>query len=643
MTTYKYLIALLLGLFPLGVVGQPKSVSLDTFTVSALRVEVPQYATGRHIVVLTAEEIQNLPVNTIDELLRYVPGLEAQSRGAFGVQSDFSIQGSTFSQVLVLIDGMRINDPLTGHFNSNLPINPRDIHRIEVLKGPAAAIYGADAMGGVINIITKIHAPLPVGLQADLQGMTGAYGLLSTTNYLQYSTNKLRLTGGYMRHQADGHPLDEGDSAWFNINTVSLAARYQISNQLAVSWRGGYDFRDFNAKYFYTRSSFDESVETITGWWQQVQLKHQGSRHQMTADVAYKWNEDIFLFNPAFGEPNQHVTQLLNGQLNYQLRLTNKLQWAAGLQTTNRDIVSNDRGDHNEWQIGLYSGFYYQLLDNLQLNGSVRLDQDENYGTEFTPQLSAAYWWSTGVIRAAAGRSIRAADFTERFISTHLPGPLSSGRNLGNPDLIAEEGWHAEIGSDLQLIKDLQFSISGFFRSGQHVIDYVLTAATAIPDNDNLDPLGTYLFAQNIALVRTQGIDANVDWSKQVGDWTWRARLGYLFTTIQTDEPVNAKYITNQARHLLTATAQLQHKRWNLGINGLYKVRDEDAAPDIDAFITDDYTVWHMRTEAFIWQQKLSLFGQLHNIFNAQYADILGAQMPGRWWSIGARVRLGQD
>ncbi len=642
MFSSKSLMTLLLGCLTALVFGQSTAVNLDTFTVSALRVEVPQYATGRHIVVLTAQEIQSLPVNTIDELLRYVPGLEAQSRGAFGVQSDFSIQGSTFSQVLVLIDGMRINDPLTGHFNSNLPINPRDIARIEVLKGPAAAMYGADAMGGVINITTKIHAPMEEGWQADLQGMAGAYGLLSTTNYLQYSQDKLRITGGYMRHQADGHPLDEGDSAWFNVNTVSLAARYQVNDKLSVSWRGGYDFRDFNAKYFYTRSPFDESVETITGWWQQAQLKHQGSRHQLTADVAYKWNEDIFLFNPAFGGPNEHVTQLLNGQLNYQLRLNDKMQWAAGLQTTNRDIVSNDRGDHNEWHAGVYTGLYYQVLPNLQLNGSLRLDQDENYGLEFTPQFSAAYWWKRGVIRAAAGRSIRAADFTERFISTNLPGPLSSGRNLGNPDLIAEEAWHAELGGDVQLTDGLQLSVTGFYRAGQNVIDYVLTAANAIPNNGNLDPMGTFLFAENIAEVTTQGIDANLEWSRQVGDWTWRTRLGYLFTDIQTNEPVNAKYITNQARHLLTATGQVQHKRGSLGINGLYKVRDEDAAPDIDAFMAENYTVWHLRAEAFVWQKKLSVLGQLHNIFNAQYADILGAQMPGRWWSVGARMRLGQ-
>ena len=83
------------------------------------------------------------------------PGVEVQSRGGFGVQGDIVMRGSTFTQVLILVNGMRLNDPLTGHFNSYIPVSMADIERIEILRGAASAMYGPDAVGGVINIISK--------------------------------------------------------------------------------------------------------------------------------------------------------------------------------------------------------------------------------------------------------------------------------------------------------------------------------------------------------------------------------------------------------------------------------------------------------------------------------------------------------
>ncbi len=97
-------------------------------------------------------------MQSIDELLRYVPGVEVQSRGPMGTQADFTIRGGTFQQVLVILDGIRLNDPLTGHFSSYIPISPAEIDRIEVLKGASSAIYGTEAVGGVIHIISKTFA-----------------------------------------------------------------------------------------------------------------------------------------------------------------------------------------------------------------------------------------------------------------------------------------------------------------------------------------------------------------------------------------------------------------------------------------------------------------------------------------------------
>ena len=130
------------------------SISIDTIQVSITRVPQKITETGRNINVISGLELQKMAFNSLDEALQYLPGIEVQSRNGFGAQADISMRGATFTQVLILLDGLKMNDPLTGHFNGAFPITPAEIDRIEILRGPAAALYGPDAVGGItINCI----------------------------------------------------------------------------------------------------------------------------------------------------------------------------------------------------------------------------------------------------------------------------------------------------------------------------------------------------------------------------------------------------------------------------------------------------------------------------------------------------------
>jgi len=131
------------------------SLQLDQVIVTATRIPTASYKTGRSISIITADELRELPVTTVDEMLRYLPGINLNSRNDFGVQSDIGIRGSTFSQVLILVDDVRVNDPLTAHFNNNIPVPLSEIAQVEIIRGPAAASYGSDAVGGIIHIKTK--------------------------------------------------------------------------------------------------------------------------------------------------------------------------------------------------------------------------------------------------------------------------------------------------------------------------------------------------------------------------------------------------------------------------------------------------------------------------------------------------------
>jgi iron complex outermembrane receptor protein len=167
-----------------------QETDLDPVTVSASLNPMRASQTGRNLVVIRGEKLAALPVHSIDELLRYVPGVEVQARGPFGAQSNIIIRGGTFQQVLVIVDGVRVNDPNTGHFTSYIPIAPAEIDRIEVLKGASSAIYGSEAVGGVVNIITKTFAARAGVATTQITGQltAGEYNLLSA-NAGVYSSN----------------------------------------------------------------------------------------------------------------------------------------------------------------------------------------------------------------------------------------------------------------------------------------------------------------------------------------------------------------------------------------------------------------------------------------------------------------------
>src|SRR5699024_7572301 len=507
-------LSVLLSLFLLMTAATPilaqQAETLDTLVVSKEVVvssgRIPQTAaaSGRNITIIPAQMIEEMPVHTTDELLRYVSGVEVQSRGAFGTQSDFSIRGSTFSQVLVMVDGMRLNDPLTAHFNSNIPVAPSEISRIELLHGPAAAQYGADAVGGVINIITKTFGQ-PAAEQhtaADIKAGYGQYHLKMGRAGFSHSGNGFRLGGGGMWYQSPGQSLSKDYKNRFGIGNVSLSGGLQLGKGWDLAARAAYDERDYNAKYFYTASPADDATDHTRAWWNQLQLTQRSDNRQTTVKASFKHNRDDYVFNPD-SPANHHTTRMVNLQA-YQYRaLSTDWSWTYGAQASHRFIRSNDRGRHSDWHYAGFSMLQWQPTDPLTLTGSLRLDRDQNYGIELMPQLSASYDAGRWIFRLSGGRSIRSASYTERYISTNLEGPLAEGRNLGNPGLKAERSWSGEAGFDFFAASNLRLSATGFLRSSTNLIDYVLTNSGQIPNNDNLQVDADYLFADNLSNVQT--------------------------------------------------------------------------------------------------------------------------------------------
>lgn len=628
------------------------NLSIDTIQVSSLRVPMKIQETGRNISVITADEIQALPATSIDEVLQTISGVEVQSRGGFGAQGDILMRGSTFTQVLILVDGMKMNDPLTGHFNSYIPVTLAEIERIEVLRGAAAAMYGADAVGGVINIKTKTFS----GRQAEGANLAGGlnFGEHKLVNGYQgfaMRKGKMSLSGGASLNRSEGEFIPEmvidttttlgSYNNFFDIQTIGAAFGYDFDNGISVRARSAYDYRDFGARYFYTTSTFDKSTETVNTWWNQVQVQKLGNQSATNLNLAYKYGTDVFVFSPDFPSTNSHTTRFYNLTLNHLQELNQNLTLQAGLQADQREIESNDRGNHDDLHVGAYLMGVYRK-DKLNLTASLRGDYDANYEFEFSPQLNISYVLDRLVLRGSVGRSIRAADYTERFVSNNLMN-LTPGRSLGNPDLEAERGWSQEIGFDYQVAPGWTLSATGFARQSSNLIDFVSTNESeigSISEIGSLRPDADYFFARNITDVNTTGFEVQSSLRKDLGTdskITWNLGLTSLSTS--NEEDVISVYISSHANLLLTSQLMLNYRNFDLGLSALYKDREGRVASGINSELEDSYTLLNARLGIGI-TDGFGLNLQLQNVLDTEYQNILGAQMPGRWFMAGVKWSL---
>ncbi|HPR74412.1 MAG TPA: TonB-dependent receptor plug domain-containing protein, partial [Bacteroidales bacterium] len=150
-----------------------KAYGLGDVVVTAGRTPIQIQRAARFVAVITKSDIERSPAQNLNDLLRYIAGVDIRQRGPLGAQADLSIRGGTYDQTLILLNGVNITDPQTGHHNLNLPVDLESIERVEILQGPAAKSFGPNAFNGAINIITGNSKPYHI----RLSGMLGQYGL----------------------------------------------------------------------------------------------------------------------------------------------------------------------------------------------------------------------------------------------------------------------------------------------------------------------------------------------------------------------------------------------------------------------------------------------------------------------------------
>ena len=620
--------------------AQEKEPELDPVTITTSMSPEKISRTGRNIFVIKGERFSMLPVHSVDELLRYLPGIEVQARGPMGAQSDIVLRGGTFQQVLVLLDGVRVNDPNTGHFTSYIPISPREIDRIEVLKGASSAVYGSEAVGGVIHIITKTFAASQHNnTRSDVgaQIAAGAYDLFTVDAGGFYSNGKTSVAGGLLSNNTSGQQ-QRGTRGSVYAHTGSLSFAQRLGDAWEIKLRSSYDSRQFSAQNFYTNFISDTAHEKVKTFWNQVAFVHTGDQHTLSLNAGYKDLEDTYRFN-SVAVANKSKSKLLQALFTDEWKAGLHTGIVSGVQFINKKISSNDRGDHNVRQAAAFAVLNQQVGANFFMSPAMRLEWNERSGWEFVPQINLSYRQDKFQLRGSAGKTIRDADFTERF-NNYQKTFVASGR-IGDPDLKAERSFSYEAGADYFAGKSVRLSGTFFQRFHTKLIDYVVTPYSEMPRKVNLSPTGTYALAKNISSVTTTGVETELQYSKQLArNNSFWASVGVTWLESKSSEATPSFYISSHARFLSSFNVHYNTGRFAFAVNGLYKDRQKQIPSVAIAKLSSSYFMMNVKAEAFLIKKRLSVFMEADNVFDERYADLLGAQMPGRWLMGGLKISL---
>jgi len=556
--------------------------------VTAAATPVELGTVTRTLTVITREDIARLPVQSLADVLRVTGLVDVRARGERGVQTDFAIRGAHFGQMLVLVDGVRLNDAQSGHHNGDIPVTLDAVERIEVLHGPGSSLFGADAFGGTINVITRRDATSP---SAVLQ--TGSFGLAAARGRVGLERGAVRQLLAASVDRSSGFMFERG---------YAMAG---VSSRTSFGARGGlfvaYLWKDFGANGFYgnapshewtnqTLVSTDQHLGVWGGW-------------RIGSVASYRTHGDHFLFDvrrPGVAE-NRHRTHAVLGAVRASHGVGDRGSLTTGVEGGADWIRSSNLGDHETRRVSAFGEWRHALAADMQLDASVRVDRYTEFGTAWSPAVGIGWWpLSTLRLRASTGRAFRVPTFTERF--------YSDPAHLARSEVGAETALAAETGADLLLPGGWMVAGTVFGRFDEDVIDWLRPAPA--------DRWRTY----NIRDVDTVGIEIVA--RKALADG-WFVQGGYTGLDVRAAAVTQlSKYVLDYAPHSVGLAASMTLPA-AVQIAPRLEIRRRTRSTG-----TDEYAVVDLRVSRRFGFYQVRVDGT--NLGDVEYQEILGVAMPGR-------------
>ena len=590
----KYFVAFLF-IYPLIVNAQENKQNTDTLNeviVNSSRIDLPFKKNSRTIEIITAEDLKKSGVSNVADALQQIAGIDIRRRGTNGMQADLYIRGGGFDQTLLLIDGIKVDDAQTGHHTMNLALPIEVIKRIEIIKGPAARVFGQNAFTGAVNIITKDLPDSAVSLKVQ----AGSYGQLSTGVTAGLSLKESSHLVYFSKNTSEGYRYNTD----FDNQNFVLKSTFN-KNILPISMLISLSDRSFGANGFYASPAAINQYEVTKASLVGFSTVIKNGNFTWKPKVYWRRNQDEYIYvrsNPSIYR-NLHISNKiaaeLNGSYTSNLGIT-----GFGIETAKVYLSSNNLGDNSRFVSTLFLEHRLALLDNkLDITPGVALTYFSDFKFFAFPGIDIGYQLLDN-LRAYGnlGSTYRVPTFTDLN--------YKSPNTIGNSNLEPEKAFAQELGFKWNTSR-FDASVAAFNRNSNKLIDYVKM--------QNSDPWQ----AQNIQDVTTKGVETQLLYKFTVNSFRQKLQLGYTYIedNVKKSEFNYSQYSINSMKNQFVGSYNMQFLK-NVTNTVSYRYTERTAGTS--------YSVVDLATSYQLKAFEFSLFA--NNIFNTTYTETNLVPMP---------------
>ena len=602
----KYKLTFLFFFFLIGLFSQDLNDDqlLDEVIISSSKINLPFSKNFRTIKIISSNEIQQIPANNVSDLLQQVTGIDVRRRGAGGVQGDLYIRGGGFDQTLLLVDGMKMDDVQTGHHTLNMILPLYLIERIEIIKGPAARIFGQNAFNGAINIVTKDFVAQRGAVEMNLNELSyGSFEQKNISLSTKISGKNIKSLISYSGNRSDGYRHNTD----FKKNNYFIKTSFNTNNK-PIDVLVSFNENKFGANGFYASPSATEQYEETQASLFGISTTINSENLSITPKLYWRRGQDEYIYirdNPSVYR-NLHKTNKVSAELSgsyfSDLGVT-----GFGIDLSTVNISSNNLGEHKRTTVNLFADHTFKLMDNkLMVSPGIAFSYFSDLSFHSFPGLDLGYNLNSNFkLYSNIGKTYRIPTYTDLYYSDRT--------TIGNENLNPESAISTEFGVKYDS-SNVKFTASFFNRNAKNIIDYA---------KENEEDL---LKAVNIGSLNSNGYEFDFSYSfKSFNTLSSANSISIGYTKIKDNNYVTninfSRYSLNSLKHHLASNLNLNYiKNINHSIVFKYAERSDKS----------NYSVLDSKI-----MFKKSIFIYINNILNEQYSETNLVPMPGRNFLIG--------
>ncbi len=647
-----------------------QTVNLNPTIITATRTKLNEYDIPAKTDILTKTQIADFPATSIDELFRAIPNVVVnRSWGMFSKNSSVTMRGMDASaRTLVLLNGNPLNKTAGGTIVWDM-INPESVERIEFVKGPGSALYGNNAMGGVINIITK--TPKNETVKGSISGFTGTYGLWGTNLSLSQKKNFGEKNWYWQLHsnytKGDGY-INEPKETRSEINVPVFV------EEASLNLKSGIEFNPFQSltfEYSYYNGRHGGGTKLDTEILESGSFDHYHTNllsanyvgnfngYILNANVFNHWQDVDGATEKINKKGEKTINQEISDTKDYGLFLNltkqfNTHRMLAGIDIKNGNLegseislINSDRSDFEGKM--LFSGFFLQdeidLIGNdlkaivgfridqakfskglMNINDEDEITSDENTWNKFSPKISFLWRLSN---KGSLYTSYNTGFMPPKLDDLVRTGTVTKGYKLANPNLKPEKNTSFELGGKFMLGEKIEFEPAVYYSWLDDMV-YFIDTGEEIKIGSKKQPI---LQKQNISKAEIYGFESSLNYTlsknfKLMAAYTFNHSTIKQFKNEMTAQDYEGKYLIEVPKHQTSLSANWKNKIVN--VSAIYNFMDRQWFDDENTEFIEEYNTVDLKfSKSFL--KNFNAFLTIQNLLDDAFIDRKGLLSPGRF------------